>query len=190
MKKGLTGKIKGGPNPKKLVLNFYTKDGIPTGEKFLVDGIRHWYWKARSMLLYPSDPYNTVDSCYEAASIFVAMFPKRSYINVTYPEDDTYAEDTEMPDETSKVCVGSTTPNKMSKALFEIKCGNATYIGSDPYHFAPDGFTEDDKKKRPYICKNDSTARGTWTLLGFFQDGDCSSIQEEYTFDEAMCASS
>jgi len=186
LQKGLTNKIKGGPKDKKLVLKFYTEDGISTGEDFLVDGIRHWYWKARRMLLYPSAPYNTVESCSDAATVLMAMIPTYTYINVTYAED-TYAEGTEMA-ETSKVCVGSTTPNKMSKALFEVKCGESTYIGSDPYHFAPDGFTEDDNKKRPYICKNDSTARGTWKLLGFFPDGDCSLIQEEHAFDKAMCA--
>jgi len=188
LKKRLTGEINGGPRSEKLVLNFYTRDGIPTGESFLVDGIRHWYRKAQQMFIYPSAPYNTYDGCKNVASVFEAKFPKHSYINVTYPEDDTYAEDTEMS-ESSKVCVGSTTPNKDSKALFEVKCGSATYIGSDPYHFAPDGFTKDDNKKRPYICKNDATARGTWTLLGFFPDGDCLSIQEGHTFDEAICAS-
>jgi len=53
MQQGLTGAIRGGPTGKQLVLNFYTSDGHPTGENYLVDGIRHWYWKSNRMLVYP-----------------------------------------------------------------------------------------------------------------------------------------
>ena len=81
-----------------------------------------------------------------------------------------------------KICSGSTTPKANSKALFEIICGDATYIGSDPYQFAPDwGPT------KAYICSDDKNARGKWTLLGFFPEGACSKIDTGYTFDKNGC---
>eukprot|EP00587_Corethron_hystrix_P003389 CAMPEP_0113328226 /NCGR_PEP_ID=MMETSP0010_2-20120614/19873_1 /TAXON_ID=216773 ORGANISM="Corethron hystrix, Strain 308" /NCGR_SAMPLE_ID=MMETSP0010_2 /ASSEMBLY_ACC=CAM_ASM_000155 /LENGTH=852 /DNA_ID=CAMNT_0000189473 /DNA_START=133 /DNA_END=2692 /DNA_ORIENTATION=+ /assembly_acc=CAM_ASM_000155 len=85
---------------------------------------------------------------------------------------------------TQKVCSGSTTPNVNSKALFEVVCGDASYIGSDPYHFAPNLQSGD---KKPYICSNDNTVRGTWTLLGFFPDSACAQIETGYTFDQTEC---
>lgn len=136
------------------------------------------------MLIYPSAPYDTLENCEAGRQKFANSFAKRLYINITYAEE---YEETEATETLDPVCVVSTTPNKSSKALFEIKCGASTYIGSDPYHFAPDGFSEGDQKKRPYICKNDNTVRGTWTLLGFFPDGACSSIEEDHVFDEATC---
>lgn len=36
----------------------------------------------------------------------------------------------------TKVCSGSTTPKAVSKALFQIKCGDEVYIGSNLYYFA------------------------------------------------------
>ena len=138
------------------------------------------------MLMYPSTPYNTVESCNDAKSVLEPMLPKHSYINVTYAEGTVASETSKTS--TAKVCVGSTTPSKMSKALFEVECGASTYVGSDLYHFAPDRFTDDDNKKRPYICKNYSTVRSTWKLLGLFSDRDCSSIEEKHTFDDAICA--
>lgn len=80
------------------------------------------------------------------------------------------------------VCIGSTTPTSGSKALFQITCGRSTYIGSNLYHFTPDGLD-----KKPYICSNDAAARGIWTLLGFFPEGSCSSIQDGYIYDKAFC---
>ena len=141
--------------------------------------------KSRAFLVYPSAPYNTVESCNDAKKKMEALFPKNHYINITYAEE--FEEELEETAALEPVCVGSTTPNKDSKALFEVKCGDSTYIGSDPYYFAPDGFEEGDNKKRPYICKNDPTARGTWKLLGFFPDGACSSIESDHVFDEDTC---
>jgi len=89
---------------------------------------------------------------------------------------------------TGSVCTGSTTPNASSMALFHIKCGDATYIGADPYHFAPSDWSGNGYY-RPYICANDNAARGVWNLLGFFPDNACSDIQTGYTFFEGdnMC---
>lgn len=156
---------------------------------------------------YPSAPYDTEENCEAGREVFAEMFAKKYYISVTYPEGHqtrTLVE-SEEENETRKlvdnneesharklvaldpVCVGSTTPNKDSKALFEIKCGSATYIGSDPYYFAPDGFDANDTKLRPYICKNDARARGNWKLLGFFPEGACSLIETDHVFDESTC---
>lgn len=43
VRRGLSGRIHGGPSDEKLVFDFYTQDGVSTGEKLYVDGIRHWY---------------------------------------------------------------------------------------------------------------------------------------------------
>ena len=83
----------------------------------------------------------------------------------------------------------STTPNKLIvESTFKVKCGDFTDIGSDLYNLAPDGFTEDDEKKKPYICKNGANTRGTWGLLFFCHDGECSSIEGEHGFDKSLCA--
>jgi len=176
----LSEEARNGPQ-EKLVFHFVSEAGV-VEEPFYVDGIRHWFWKQKRMLFYPSAPYDTEEACPEAAAIAGERFPENSYINITYVDED---ENYEIND--SPVCSGSTTPKIDSKALFEIKCGTSTYIGSDPYYFAPDGFSDDDFKKRPYICKNDNTARGNWRLLGFFPDGACSDIETDHMFDGDMC---
>ena len=80
------------------------------------------------------------------------------------------------------ICSGRTTPSVGSKALFQIKCGASTYIGSDPYYFAPNG-----EKKQPYICTNDASARGDWKLFGFFPEDECNAIQDGHELDEDLC---
>merc|ERR1712226_1322205 len=85
------------------------------------------------------------------------------------------------------VCVGSTTPKKDLEALFQITCGESTYIGSDPYYFARDDWS-DPVPKQPFICKDDASVRGTWKLLGFFPEGSCSSIETGHVFDEFICS--
>ena len=84
----------------------------------------------------------------------------------------------------TKACTGSTTPKAGSMALVEIKCGNQRYIGSNLYYFAKD---LGDGKLRPYICKDDKNARGVWTLLGFFPENACSSLEIGFTYDGTMC---
>ena len=178
----LSDHISGGPQG-NFALKFFDASGVETGDEFYVDGIRHWYWKQHRMLMYPAAPYNTVESCPEAQQVFAAMFPQGLYMNVTYAAG--YPENYDLVETTEAACTGSTTPKADSKALFEIHCGTSTYIGSDPYHFAPDF---GDNLKRPYICDNDSTARGEWTLLGFFREDSCSSIAAGHVFDESMCS--
>jgi hypothetical protein len=78
-------------------------------------------------------------------------------------------------------CTGSTTPKPDSKALYQIKCADQYYVGSDPYFFEPDG-----ESKRPYICKNDETARAEWTLLGFFVAGSCDALMNAQ-YDSTFC---
>lgn len=78
-------------------------------------------------------------------------------------------------------CEGTTTPRPGSKALYHIKCGNESYVGSDPYHFSPSG-----NVRRPYVCFNDSTVRATWDLLGFFPEGSCANIQQT-EYDAEYC---
>ena len=86
----------------------------------------------------------------------------------------------------TKICSGSTTPKADSKALLQIVCGSDVYIGSDPYYFSPDDF-DGGNVVRPYICRNDSTARGIWTVLGFFPEGACATIEIGHTFNDSMC---
>lgn len=69
-------------------------------------------------------------------------------------------------------CTGRTIPHEVpgkgglpSQALpfYAVQCGVSSYVGPDPYHFAPTGEFE-----RPYVCHGDSSLRPSWALLGFF----------------------
>ncbi len=146
------------------------------------------------MVVEPAAPYNTVDRCQEAECLLEKRFPRSFTLGVDYTTNvqaveanaETTVEATAVAAPT-KVCSGSTTPKADSRALWQVKCGSSTYIGPDPYYFSPDDWTGQGKK-RPYICKNDHTARGTWTLLGFFPVGTCSAIETGFTYDEDLCS--
>ena len=146
------------------------------------------------MEIEPAAPYNTVDKCQEAECLLEKRFRKGFSMRVDYTSNlQTVESEKDIAIEAAaasvptKVCSGSTTPKADSRALYQVKCGSSTYIGPDPYYFSPNDWTGQDKK-RPYICKNDNTVRGTWTLLGFFPTGACSSIETGFTYDEDLCS--
>ena len=73
-------------------------------------------------------------------------------------------------------CVGKSAPGVGLRALFAIKCGSKTYVGSDKYHFSH----KDSKNGyvRSYTCKGESKdMRPEWKLLGFFEEGACSYLK-------------
>jgi len=81
-------------------------------------------------------------------------------------------------------CTGSTVPGAGRRPLYNVKCGDASYIGSDQYHFADlsDGFY------RPYRCNgNTLDPRATWTLLGYFIEGACDYLQNA-EYQTTFCA--
>jgi len=69
-------------------------------------------------------------------------------------------------------CVGQTTPQPGTEPLFAIQCGNMSYVGIDPYHFAPPG-----TGRFAYLCDGmDASVRPSWKLLGYFARDACSAL--------------
>ena len=82
-------------------------------------------------------------------------------------------------------CVGTSSPTQGKKATFYISCGNLSYVGSNMYFFSPDKLSDQDPI-RAYVCIDQPDIRPSWTLLGFFQEGDCDTIQNA-TLDDGYC---
>ena len=90
-------------------------------------------------------------------------------------------------------CSGWSTPKSNHKALFYISCGTNTKVTADQYHFSPPqptfgddlNYTNDDYI-RSYVCDGFPNERPSWKLLGFFEEGSCSSI-EDSTYDPTVC---
>ena len=81
-------------------------------------------------------------------------------------------------------CVGSSTPLMNTKPFFNIKCGNASYVGHDRYFFSPQRSSESDPL-RSYVCDGQDGIRPQWTLIGHFMDS-CNSVMNAY-YDPSFC---
>jgi hypothetical protein len=70
-------------------------------------------------------------------------------------------------------CTGVSFPQATKRALFAIRCPNASYVGTDRYALSPDK----GDPVRSYLCAGeDILVRPTWTLLGYFTEGDCADL--------------
>ena len=100
-------------------------------------------------------------------------------------------------------CSGRSTPGPGHIPYFYVTCGDhhnnvSTYLGSDPYHFAPyfgGTFPGHGSRRRPvrsYSCTGkEASARPRWKLMGYFDPADaaCASMATELTYDELTCDS-
>ena len=82
-------------------------------------------------------------------------------------------------------CIGTSSPTQGKKALFHITCGNASYVGSDMYFFSPHKSSDQDPI-RAYVCADQPKIRPSWTLLGYFSEGECEALQSA-TLDDEYC---
>mmetsp|Transcript_28193 Transcript_28193/g.42652 ORF Transcript_28193/g.42652 Transcript_28193/m.42652 type:complete len:773 (-) Transcript_28193:212-2530(-) len=87
------------------------------------------------------------------------------------------------------VCTGTSSPATERRPLFYITCGANRIVTHNPYTDPYYGNVTDSEFKRPYKCYLNASdyarsGRGTWKLLGFFPNGNCSSIGNlEYASD-------
>ena len=87
-----------------------------------------------------------------------------------------------------EVCIGSTVPTGLSRALFQVQCAGESFIGWDRYHFSPPSSEEDATPLRSYVCINQAIdVRPTFKLLGYFPEGECD-ILNGSTLDESFCS--
>jgi len=102
--------------------------------------------------------------------------------------------DTTECEERTAVCSGTSTPTVRHIPHFYITCGESTYFGKNPYHFAPSFGAEypahgtADNPVRSYVCDGqDTSIRPTWKLMGFFpvEDLGCASL-ETAKYDESF----
>ena len=84
-------------------------------------------------------------------------------------------------------CSGWSTAREGARPLFALQCGEQSYVGADPYHFAPMR-PNDSMPVRAYLCRDmPVTARPNVTLLGWFQDGACVHDLLNATYDPHYC---
>merc|ERR1712238_109786 len=77
-------------------------------------------------------------------------------------------------------CNGSSIPKFETKAFFNIKCGDSSYVGSDLYFFSAED--ESDVIRSYSTCIDGKRAK--WQLLGFF-DESCLPLSVKY--DSLFC---
>ena len=96
-------------------------------------------------------------------------------------------------------CSGFSTPRPGYYPFFYVTCGSSSYLGSDPYVFAPGngngtddwfmfpGMSSDNNEAiRSYVCANeDASVRPSWKLMGFFTSA-CAPLSDA-VFDDNIC---
>ena len=92
-------------------------------------------------------------------------------------------------------CAGFSTPTSGYSPYFYVTCGSSSYLGPDPYYFAPgNGVTftfpgmsnNNDEPIRSYVCEGeDESVRPTWKLIGFFHS-TCTPL-ESVNYDDDLC---
>ena len=94
----------------------------------------------------------------------------------------------------SLACSGRSTPVTGHVPYFYITCNGSTFLGPDPYHFAPDfggAFPgHGDAAARPYACAGESAAtRPGYKLVGYFDptDAACAAMPKELVYSEVTC---
>ena len=94
----------------------------------------------------------------------------------------------------SLACSGRSTPVPGHVPYFYITCNGSTFLGPDPYHFAPDfggAFPgHGDAAARPYACAGESAAtRPGYKLVGYFDptDAACAAMPKELVYSEVTC---
>lgn len=89
-------------------------------------------------------------------------------------------------------CTGKSIPGFGLVPLFFITCGSSnSYLGSDRYKLAPDLTSEGEI--RAYACNNEDTSvRPTLKLIGYFEEGGCSYLENAETFldSNSFCTAS
>lgn len=84
-------------------------------------------------------------------------------------------------------CTGFTTPRTDTRPLFYIQCALQTYVGEDPYHFAPPR-ANTSMPIQAYVCRGENaTLRPSVMLLGWFAPGACAFVANA-VYSEHYCA--
>jgi hypothetical protein len=147
-------------------------------EKVVYDMIEDTRWNARQVDIYTTG--NSFD-----------------VVAATSTQD---ASTTSTSPSSTLQCSGFSTPQPGGyHPFFYVTCGSSSYLGPDPYVFAPGngngtddwfmfpGMSSDNNETiRSYVCANeDPSVRPTWKLMGFFTSA-CAPLSDA-VFDDNIC---